>query len=143
MNNLEIVFNDNTHTWELGLENAIKKCEKFIEEREKSEVVIEDDITWKELKDNRTEINNKLKEIKNTRIQACRSVTGEFERSCKELEKLLLEAGNRMTERIEAYKPRKKQEKAFVLTISTFDLKAYEKVKSYAKKYACEVKEEK
>lgn len=143
MNSLEIIFNDNSHTWEINLKNAVEQCKAFIKERECEEVKIDNDETYDALKDNRTEINNKLREIKNTRIQACRSITGEFEKSCKELEKLLLEAGNRMTDRIEAYKPRKKKDKPFVLTISTFDKKAYDKVKNFAIKYACEIEEEK
>ena len=142
MNNLEIVFNDNSHTWELSLEDAIKTCQKYIDSLEEKDLKVDDD-TYRYIYDNRTIINNKLKEIKNTRIQACKSITGDFERSCKELEKMLLEAGNRMTERLEQFKPRKKQEKPFVLTISTFDKKAYDKVRNFAIKYQCELKEEK
>ena len=70
------------------------------------------------------------------------AVTGQFQAECKTIEKACLEATNEMTERLNAYRPRTYEKKTFKLTIKTNDLKALDKVRSYALKYGCEVTQE-
>lgn len=131
---IEIKFNDTTHQWELALDNAKALCDKFIKERELPELEIKTDLEYKMLYQSRTEINNKIAEIKRARLQAVKTITGEFSRSCKELEKDLALASNRMTERLYSYKPRAKEE-TYSLTITTTNKGAYDKVKGMLSKY--------
>ena len=128
MEKLEITYNNETHKWDIELENALKKVKEFIAQYEHPELVIQNDLDYKTLWKNRTELNNKAKEISQVRKQAVRTITGDFERSCKTLEKEIVAAATRMTEKLLAYKPREENE-TYILTFKTTDKKTYEKLK--------------
>lgn len=140
---LVIKYNDDTHKWELALEDALTKVQAFIKSLEHSELVIQNDLDYKLIYKNRTDINNKVKEIASIRKQAIKSITGDFEKACKTLESELINAANRMTTRLNEYKPKVKGDDIYVMTFSTNDKKAYEKVKAYILKYnITDIKEE-
>lgn len=139
MNKLTIKFNDESHRYELQLANAVVQCQEFIDNLECKELQVNEE-TYKLLYDNRTLLNNKVKEIADTRKQACKSITGDFERDCRELEKMLALASERLTARLNEFKPKPQKDKLITLTIKTTNKKVIEKIKKIISVYGDEVK---
>ena len=108
---------------------------------EKANFVIQNDEDFKAMKKLRTELNNGIKEIADARKQMTAVVLSRFAPMCLEIEKYGAYIGQQLTEKINEYKPVQREE-TFKITIKSKDKKAIEKVKAYAIKFDCEVKEE-
>ena len=142
MEQIEIVYNKENGLWEIALEDAVKKCEQFVKDNELADFKIKSDNDYRLIRKQRTLLNNKSKEISDTRKQAAKVLTGEFVRGCKELESIISQATERMTAKMDAYKPKPQKEISVTLVIKGTNLNALNKIKTQAKKYGLTVEEE-
>lgn len=92
----------------------------------------------------RTEVNGLLKELAEARKQTIAVVINPLKNACVPLEKKLEEVSNKLTEKMEAYKPKKEKEKT--TTIITIELpigsEEIKKVKTLLNKAKITFKEE-
>lgn len=98
---------------------------------------IYDDNDYKELKQARTELNKRQKEITDGRLKITRAFCGEFEKNCKEIESILKEKSNEIGEKLTAYKDKKEAEnkvKIYTLTIKTADINLIAEIKNLCDK---------
>ena len=100
-----------------------------------------DDLELKLCKEERTNINNKLKALQRQRIDVVNYLTGEFSEQCKELEKLLKDAYTKHTEAINKSKPSKAKPVELKLSCPNENIRA--RVIEFANSLGCEVKERK
>ena len=142
MADIEVKYSDISHRYEIDFEEALKNCNSFIAERLNEDMKIENDDDFKYIWKCRTEINNKAKEISDTRKQAIKVITGKFEQDCKALEKQLSIASNMLTEKLMAYKPKDEPRTKYKLTVVLDNKNGFEKLKKLAQQFGAEIKEE-
>lgn len=97
------------------------------------------DLDYKELKQARTEINKRQKEITEGRLKITRAFCGDFERKCKEVETILKEKSTEIGDKVSGYKEEKKI-KIYTLEIKTADINLIAKLKEICDKENCEIK---
>ena len=106
---------------------------EFISEP-KFNVEILSDLDYKDLKQARTEINKRQKEITDGRIKITRAFCGEFEAKCKEIEKILKDKSAEIGDKLKAYKEAKEPEnkmKIYTIEVKTADINLIAKIKNH------------
>ena len=114
---------------------------EFISEP-KFNVEILSDLDYKDLKQARTEINKRQKEITDGRIKITRAFCGEFEAKCKEIEKILKDKSAEIGDKLKAYKEAKEPEnkmKIYTIEVKTADINLIAKIKTLCEKANCEI----
>ena len=114
---------------------------EFINEP-KFNVEILSDLDYKDLKQARTEINKRQKEITDGRIKITRAFCGEFEAKCKEIEKILKDKSAEIGDKLKAYKEAKEPEnkmKIYTIEVKTADINLIAKIKTLCEKANCEI----
>lgn len=114
---------------------------EFINEP-KFNVEILSDLDYKDLKQARTEINKRQKEITDGRIKITRAFCGEFETKCKEIEKILKDKSAEIGDKLKAYKEGKEPEnkmKIYTIEVKTADINLIAKIKTLCEKANCEI----
>lgn len=114
---------------------------EFISEP-KFNVEILSDLDYKDLKQARTEINKRQKEITDGRIKITKAFCGEFEAKCKEIEKILKDKSAEIGDKLKAYKEAKEPEnkmKIYILEVKTADINLIAKIKTLCEKANCEI----
>ena len=140
--NENFVWNKETHTYEIVKESLVEVAKRNIDAiAEKANIVIQNDEDFKAVKKLRTELNNSVKEVADARKQMTAVVLSRFAPMCLEIEKYGAFIAQQLTDKINEYKP-VQRDVTFKITIKSKDKKAIEKVKAYAIKFDCEVKEE-
>ena len=114
---------------------------EFINEP-KFNVEIMSDLDYKDLKQARTEINKRQKEITDGRIKITKAFCGEFEAKCKEIEKILKDKSAEIGDKLKAYKEAKEPEnkmKIYTIEVKTADINLIAKIKTLCEKANCEI----
>ena len=114
---------------------------EFINEP-KFNVEILSDLDYKDLKQARTEINKRQKEITDGRIKITKAFCGEFEAKCKEIEKILKDKSTEIGDKLKAYKEAKEPEnkmKIYTIEVKTADINLIAKIKTLCEKANCEI----
>lgn len=114
---------------------------EFINEP-KFNVEILSDLDYKDLKQARTEINKRQKEITDGRIKITKAFCGEFEAKCKEIEKILKDKSTEIGDKLKAYKEAKEPEnklKIYTIEVKTADINLIAKIKALCEKANCEI----
>lgn len=114
---------------------------EFISEP-KFNVEILSDLDYKDLKQARTEINKRQKEITDGRIKITKAFCGEFEAKCKEIEKILKDKSAEIGDKLKAYKEAKEPEnkmKIYTIEVKTADINLIAKIKTLCGKANCEI----
>lgn len=114
---------------------------EFINEP-KFNVEILSDLDYKDLKQARTEINKRQKEITDGRIKITKAFCGEFEAKCKEIEKILKDKSAEIGDKLKAYKEAKEPEnkmKIYTVEVKTADVNLIAKIKTLCEKANCEI----
>lgn len=114
---------------------------EFINEP-KFNVEILSDLDYKDLKQARTEINKRQKEITDGRIKITKAFCGEFEAKCKEIEKILKDKSAEIGDKLKAYKEAKEPEnkmKIYTIEVRTADINLIAKIKTLCEKANCEI----
>lgn len=114
---------------------------EFINEP-KFNVEILSDLDYKDLKQARTEINKRQKEITDGRIKITKAFCGEFEAKCKEIEKILKDKSAEIGDKLKAYKEAKEPEnkmKIYTIEVKTADINLIAKIKTLCEKANCEI----
>ena len=114
---------------------------EFINEP-KFNVEIMSDLDYKDLKQARTEINKRQKEITDGRIKITKAFCGEFEAKCKEIEKILKDKSTEIGDKLKAYKEAKEPEnkmKLYTIEVKTADINLIAKIKTLCEKANCEI----
>jgi len=129
---MDYIYNNDTHKYEIvNYDEALQSTSWFIKDNAEGLMPVVDDITMKVARAKRTVINNKLKEVQKFRKQINGVVMGEFNRMSLDIEKMLSEESDRITDMMEAYKP--KIPVYVFKEIKTTDKVAYDKLVAYAK----------
>lgn len=115
------------------VEKVIKDNSTFLDPRDEAEMKL--------CKKERTELNNKTKELARARLDIVGYLTGDFVEQCKSLEKLLKEASDNHTKAINAVFPPKPPKPK--LELACPDEETKQKVLGYALSLGCELKERK
>ena len=100
------------------------------------------DLDYKDLKQARTEINKRQKEITDGRIKITKAFCGEFEAKCKEIEKILKDKSAEIGDKLKAYKEAKEPEnklKIYTIEVKTADINLIAKIKALCEKANCEI----
>ena len=108
----------------------------------KFNVEILSDLDYKDLKQARTEINKRQKEITDGRIKITKAFCGEFEAKCKEIEKILKDKSTEIGDKLKAYKETKEPEnkmKIYTIEVKTADINLIAKIKTLCEKANCEI----
>lgn len=117
--------------------------ENYIHENVDNVGDITDDVTFKAVKEKRTDLRKKLDAIKQARISANQLVMDEFNTPLKEIETMLTEADNKLKEKVDAYNKDVKGKVAkptvIKLVVTSYDAKAIDAVKAFAVKKGCQV----
>lgn len=121
------------------LEEEVKT---FIENKGLINLEITNDSDYKLIKKAKALLNNKVDEIKKSRISINTLLVGEIDSTCKALEKKLTEASEIQKAKIEAYEinvlHKEQKPKSLTLTIKSIDPEKLNKVLDYAKKLELE-----
>lgn len=135
------VWNKETHTYEIAKESLVDVAKRNIAKyQELTNVVIQNDADYNRIKDARTELNKAVKDVADARKQMTAVALSLFAPQCKEIEKLGAQVAGQLTVMINEYKGVTK-DTTYKITVSSLDKKAIEKVKEFALKFGCEVKE--
>ena len=121
--------------------SSVEQAINCLKDLQHTDLTITDDETYKAVYNLRTEVNKQIKAIASARKQMTATIIAPFVQPCMEIEKAGALIVEEMTERLNAYKPREKGTTTYKMTISTENKNAFEKVKTYALKYGCEIKE--
>ena len=102
------------------------------------------DADYKDVWAHRTAINGLKNDISSARKQTCAVITNPLTDACLELEKKLQEVSDRLTEKLDEFKPREPKEKTkTIITIEyPIDSEEIAKVRTYLKKAHITYKEE-
>ena len=99
---------------------------------------------YKLVKATRADVRKKIDTISNARKQIKKMLVGEFEKQLKELETMLGDADDKLTERVSAWEIESTNKVArphkITLAVKGYDMKKIEKVEEFAKKQGLEAK---
>ena len=104
-------------------------------------LIISDKSDYKLVKEFRTEINKLSKAIKDGRLQTTRDLLSVFEEQCKTLEKQLDDHSKALGETLRVFDENngKIKPKKYSVTLSFYDEKIIDKLKTFAEKNGCEM----
>lgn len=132
-------WNEEKQTYEVAKVGIVDTAKKKLDSLDLSNVVIQDDETYKKVYDARTQVNNLVKELSTKRKQMEAVVLSSFKPTCIEVEKYGATISDNMTKALLEYKPKEKKPSAITLTIKTEDKRVATKVEAFALKYGCQV----
>ena len=139
--NKNFEWNEETHTYQITKESLVDVAKRNIDRlASRKDMVITNDDDYKAMYKARTEINSAVKEVADARKQMTAVVLSYFAPMCKEIEAYGAKITTEMTTKMNEYKNVVK-DATYSITISSKDKKAIEKVKTYALKFGCDVKE--
>lgn len=138
------VLEKETNTYLIQKFDEVKSsCEEFINERLDT-VNLEkyDELTFKNVKEIRTEIRNRQDLVARARINCNQIAMGTFNEQAKTLETMLKEADTKLKTYVDTYNTevvgKLKSPAKITLTVKGFDMKLIEKVKQFALKQGLE-----
>lgn len=141
---MNYVFDPNSKSWVIkDYDATLESVRQFIDGNALLDLVIQDEYDFKALKEARTLVNGKLKEVSDLRKDLNKAVMGTFNEQAKAIEKLLKDASERQTRKMEEWKKDHGgiAAKKAGIEVRSFDAKAIDKVRAYALKQGCEVKD--
>ncbi len=141
---MNYIFDPNTKTYVIDdFETAKEQVRSFIEDNALLGLVLQSQGDYVALKEARTLVNKKVKEVSDLRKELNKAAMGTFNEQAKEIEKMLKEASEAQSRKMEEWeeahgglKPKK-----VAIEVRSFDAKAIDKVKAFAVKLGCEVKD--
>lgn len=133
-------WNEKTHTYEIMSNSAVAVAKKNIDEIAKLDLVILNDEDLKAVKKRRTELNKNVEEVANARKQMSAIVLGAFAPQCEEIEKYGKKMSAELTKKINEYLGEEKVP-SYQITITSSDKATIERIKKYAARLECQVKE--
>lgn len=134
------------------LQNALTD---FLAKQCYKDLVIDNDVDLKIVKEKRADLNRLVDSIKETRLNTTKALTGLYESQVKALEKQIEQTSKTLSQNIKDYQNTKKiekqveetstQPKVYTLTIHSFDKKTLKEIEKLAKEknLKCELKENK
>ena len=121
-----------------SFDNVREIVRDFIDREVNRVSVIEDDMTFKDVKATRTDIRKKKDAITQARLHINALLLGEFNAQLKEIETMLDEADKTLKAKVDTYneevKGKDNKPKVITLVVKGYDAKAIEKVKALALK---------
>lgn len=134
------------------LQNALTD---FLSKQCYKDLVIDNDVDLKIVKEKRADLNRLVDSIRETRLNTTRALTGLYESQVKALEKQIEQTSKTLSQNIKDYQNTKEiekqveetstQPKVYTLTIHSFDKKTLKEIEKLAKEknLKCELKENK
>lgn len=124
-----------------SFDNVKTIVNEFIEREVNRVSVINDDLTFKDVKMTRTDIRKKKDAITQARLHINALLLGEFNSQLKEIETMLDEADKELKAKVDVYneqvKGKDNKPKVITLVVKGFDVKAIDKIKAFALKNGC------
>ena len=133
-------WNNEKQTFEVARVGLVDLAKRKLDSLDLSNVVIDSDETYQRVWQARTEINALVKDLSSKRKQMEAIALSTFKPTCVEVEKYGAKISDKLTEKINEYKPKeKKKETTFKLIVKTNDGKVAKKFENMALKYGCSI----
>lgn len=126
MANITHYYSNETKTFEIkDFDQTIEEYKKWAQENVHTDVVINDEETYKAIYKERTGLRKEIEAIKSDKRIINDIILGKLEEECKQLLALLKPLDDKLTENLETFKPK---EPVYSITFKTKNKEHYDKV---------------